>query len=68
MLLSEYQNVLNQLILYISVNRDQVFHGFKILAGSDESYAGPTDFLDDQSVVCVIVYLWSYYILYSLIL
>ena len=51
MLLSEYQNVLNQLILYISVNRDQVFHGFKILAGSDESYAGPTDFLDDQSVV-----------------
>ena len=38
MLLSEYQNVLNQLILYLSVNREQVFHGFKILATSDENY------------------------------
>ncbi|XP_066914478.1 serine/threonine-protein kinase ATR-like isoform X3 [Clytia hemisphaerica] len=50
MLVSEYQNVLNQLILYMSVNRDQVYHGFKILVGSDDSYEGPKDFQNDEHV------------------
>ena len=57
MLLSEYQNVLNQLILYLSVNREQVFHGFKILATSDENYQGPKEFSTEEDLVSLVTVL-----------
>ena len=51
LLLSECQSVFNQLILYLSVNREQVFQGFTILACNDASYKGPKEFFSDADVV-----------------
>ena len=51
LLLSECQSVFNQLLLYLSVNRVQVFQGFSILACNDASYEGPKEIKTDTDVV-----------------
>ena len=51
LLISECQSVFNQLILYLSVNRDQVFQGFSILACNDPKYEGPKEFKTEADVV-----------------
>eukprot|EP00112_Aurelia_sp_Birch-Aquarium-sp1_P011525 Seg2422.1 transcript_id=Seg2422.1/GoldUCD/mRNA.D3Y31 product="Serine/threonine-protein kinase ATR" protein_id=Seg2422.1/GoldUCD/D3Y31 len=43
LLLSECQSVFNQLLLYLSVNKDQVFTGLTILAHNDPTYKGPKE-------------------------
>ena len=51
LLISECQSVFNQLILYLSVNREQVFQGFSILACNDPKYEGPKEFKTEADVV-----------------
>ena len=55
LLLSECQSVFNRLLLYLSVNREQVFQGFSILACNDSSYEGPKEIKSDSDVVSILV-------------
>ncbi|XP_047134569.1 serine/threonine-protein kinase atr isoform X1 [Hydra vulgaris] len=50
LLLSDKHRIYNQLLLYISVNREQVVESFSILASNDPSYKGPKDFKSDQDL------------------
>lgn len=51
MLLSECQSVFNQLLLYLSVNKDQVFTGLTILAHNDPTYKGPKEIKTNNQMV-----------------
>ena len=51
LLLSECQSVFNQLLLYLSVNKDQVFTGLSILACNDSSYSGPKEIKTNVQMV-----------------
>ncbi|XP_065069876.1 serine/threonine-protein kinase ATR-like isoform X2 [Rhopilema esculentum] len=50
LLLSECQHVFNQLLLYLSVNKEQVFTGLTILAHNDANYSGPKEIKSDQEM------------------
>lgn len=54
LLLSESQSVFNQLILYLSVNREQVYQGFSILASNDTSYKGPKEIRSDSDIALLL--------------
>ena len=51
LLLSECQNVFNQLLLYLSVSKDQVFTGLTILAHNDAAYGGPKEIKTNKEMV-----------------
>ena len=51
LLLSECQSVFNQLLLFLSVNKDQVFTGLSILAHNDPTYKGPKEIKANEEMV-----------------
>eukprot|EP00794_Sanderia_malayensis_P008013 gene8012-8872_t len=50
LLLSECQSVFNQLLLYLSVNKEQVFTGLNILAHNDSTYHGPKEIKNNKQM------------------
>ena len=60
LLLSEYQSVFNQLLLYLSVCKDQVFAGLTILACNDAACNDPKEIKTNEEMVSNCLFLLQF--------